>query len=73
VIPLALIHLHEAVDLIGVAVVTLAGAYGWSRYRRKDRLRRVERIERQAQFQLDAVRRQKEWDDAMRCFGIEVR
>jgi hypothetical protein len=69
----ALISWHQLFDLAAVVAVTSLGAYGWSRLRRKDQLRRVERKERQAQFKLAALRRQKEWDEAQRYFGAGAR
>ena len=69
----ALISWHQLFDLIGVGALTAGGAYSWSRLRRKDQLRRVERKERQAEFKLAAVRRQKEWDEAQRYLGGTVR
>lgn len=70
---LALITTRELFDLFGAVAVTSTGAFLWLRYRRKDQLRRVERKERQAQFKLLALRRQKEWDEAQRYFGGVVR
>jgi hypothetical protein len=69
----ALISWHQLFDLTGVVAVTLGGAYSWSYLRRKDRLRRVERKERQAEY----ARRHLRWDrdsaEALRCRGGVVR
>lgn len=66
----ALVTLHEAVDLIGVAALVAGGSILWGRLRRRDAQRRIERQERQAAYKLAATRRQKEWDEAQRYFGI---
>jgi hypothetical protein len=67
----ALVSLHEAADLVLVFGLTGFAVFGWSRLRRRDSLRRVERKERQAAYELRRLRRDREFRGPLetRCLG----
>lgn len=72
-IPLALVHARDAAELVGVFGLAAGGWFSWDHLRRRDARRRVERLERQAAYELAVTRRQKEWEQAQRYFGTGVR
>ena len=70
---LAVISFHQAVDLFGVVGLVSLGAYSWTKLDRREKRRRVERKEKQAAFTLERLRREREYDSAMRYRGGVVR
>jgi hypothetical protein len=71
-VPVALVTLHEAADLVGSFAVVSVGAFVWTRLRRKDQLRRAAQKEREEEFARRHLSWDRERDEALRCHGIGV-
>lgn len=70
---LALVHAREAFDIIGAVGLTALGAFFWNRISTKEKQRRIEQKERQAEYARRHLRWDRERDEALRCNGSGVR
>lgn len=72
-IPLALVHTKEAFDFIGIGVLVSGGWFSWNRISAKEKQRRIERLEKQAEYARRHLRWDRESAEALRCRGGVVR
>jgi cytochrome oxidase assembly protein ShyY1 len=70
---LALVSAKTALDLLLVSLVALVLLALWRWQDRREKRRRIARMERQAQYTLALLRTQREWEAAQRYRGGVVR
>lgn len=71
--PLALVGLHEALNLFAVWGFLAIGAFLWNRRRHRNALEQAARKERVAEFNRRLIRAERAREEALRCKGGVVR